>query len=177
MMADLNAFRYCGSRKTIYKRYDWRPAHGFGMNYQVIHRRVRCNCCGAGFATIHPEALAKINNRISASFPFMFLTVSGPGLTTMPLLAHIALISKGIQVGTFCGVLNQLLKIQYATSHEAYLDAVIDWLQQPPVVVESKVPIPYGAFSNSSGHLGVELLKRTLIAALKSFMANYEEYM
>ena len=37
LMSDDGRFEciYCSSRNTIYKRYDWRPAHGFGMNIEV----------------------------------------------------------------------------------------------------------------------------------------------
>lgn len=49
---------------------------------------------------------------------------------------HIALIPKSVQCGTFCNIINQVQRIQYAATHESYLDAVLNWNENPPVNVQ-----------------------------------------
>lgn len=168
---------HCDSRDTIYKRFDWRPAHMIGSTVHVVHRRVRCKSCKKEFATIHPKALASINNRISSSFPFVFPRTAGPGLHVMTLMLHVCLIPKGIQAGAFSSAINSLQRIQYAISHESYLDAVLAWMKQPPVYVQSRIPTPYGAYRDHDGHLAIELLPGTLNSGMGHFMENYEPYM
>ena len=58
------------------------------------------------------------------------------------------------------------------------MDAVQDWLKYPPPIpVTSKVPIPFGAFGDPAGYLGVLVKPTVMRQALRQFMSNYEPYM
>ena len=167
----------CKSDNTKFHRYEWRPAHDFDRIVQVIHRRLICNRCKASFSTIDPRVLASLPNDVVAQFPFVFPTKQGPGMSISMLLAFISLIPKGILYGAFTNMINQLQKVKYAMTHESYLNAILRWQSNPPVVVSSEVPTPFGSFDDPAGYLGVSLTTSLLQQGLRHFMSNIEGYM
>ncbi len=101
--------------------------------------------------------MATLPTPVAEHFLFMLPTDKGPGLYAPMVLMLGSLMSDSILHGTFAKVINKFLQAKYPETHVSYLDAIVGWMEQPPVEVTYSVLMPFSPFYKQSGNYEVKL--------------------
>lgn len=102
--------------------YAWRPMIKFDQVIWVLHHRIRCKKCHAGYTSIDPRFISQLPTRVAERFPF-FVPLRGPGLHQSMIFQFVNLTTKQILFGTYINSINEILKIKYSQDMVAYYDA------------------------------------------------------